>query len=315
MSKDRKALDTEMDENIQIDDHIHDERRDDKNRRFEDGKDKASEKKKKRVPVWIKKETLKYEKELVKLQIELLKLQRHVQDKGLKVLIIFEGRDAAGKGGTIKRVTEHLNPRGARVVALNKPSDVEKTEWYFQRYIKHLPSAGEIVLFDRSWYNRAGVESVLDFCTQDEHRKFLHTVPRLEDMLVSSGIILIKLYFSVSKEEEAKRFKSRMINPLKQYKFSPIDKYSQELWDEYTVAEYTMFMASHTIHAPWAVIDSNNKKKARINAIKHIISHIDYPDKIKNKHLKVDDEIVFSADKKIAEFDGSFSDKHTTRNL
>ena len=312
MSKERKVIDTEIDEDISIDEHLHKERRKEAEQHYEDGRKKAKGKKKKRVPVWIKEETIAYEKELVKLQIELLKMQREVQEKGLKVLIIFEGRDAAGKGGTIKRVTEHLNPRGARVVALNKPSDVEKTEWYFQRYIKHLPSGGEIVLFDRSWYNRAGVESVMGFCTQDEHRKFLHTVPRLEDMLVSSGIILIKLYFSVSKEEEAKRFKSRMINPLKQYKFSPIDKYSQELWDEYTVAEYTMFMASHTVHAPWAVIDSNNKKKARLNAIKHILSHIDYPNKLKKRHLKVDDAIVYSADKKIAEFDSGFSNKATT---
>ncbi len=312
MSKERKVIDTEIDEDISIDEHLHKERRKEAEQRYEDGRKKVKGKKKKRVPVWIKEETIAYKKELVKLQIELLKMQREVQEKGLKVLIIFEGRDAAGKGGTIKRVTEHLNPRGARVVALNKPSDVEKTEWYFQRYIKHLPSGGEIVLFDRSWYNRAGVESVMGFCTQDEHRKFLHTVPRLEDMLVSSGIILIKLYFSVSKKEEAKRFKSRMINPLKQYKFSPIDKYSQELWDEYTVAEYTMFMASHTVHAPWAVIDSNNKKKARLNAIKHILSHFDYPNKLKKRHLKVDDAIVYSADKKIAEFDSGFSNKATT---
>lgn len=310
MDKDRKIIDVETEEGISIDKQIHGERRKKQNKRYEDGKRKASKKKKKRVPVWIKEETIAYEKELVKLQIELLKMQREVQEKKLKVLIIFEGRDAAGKGGTIKRVTEHLNPRGARVVALNKPSDVEKTEWYFQRYIKYLPSGGEIVLFDRSWYNRAGVEAVMGFCTQDEHRKFLHTVPRLEDMLVSSGIILIKLYFSVSKEEEAKRFESRMVNPLKQYKFSPIDKYSQELWDEYTIAEYTMFMASHTVHAPWAIIDSNNKKKARLNAIKHILSHFDYPNKLKKKHLSIDEKIVYSADKKIAEFDKSYSN-HT----
>jgi len=265
-----------------------------------------SKKGKNRVPVWIKKETLAYNKELELLQIELLKMQMHVQEKGLRMLIIFEGRDAAGKGGTIKRVTEHLNPRGAKVVALSKPSDVEKTQWYFQRYINHLPSAGEMVLFDRSWYNRAGVEPVMGFCTQQEHRRFLHTVPRLEDMLVNSGLILIKLYFSVSKEEQAKRFESRVTNPLKQYKLSPIDKYSQELWDEYTVSEYTMFMASHTEHAPWAIIDSNNKKKARINAIKHILSFVDYPNKIKAKYLKPDSKIVTSANIKIAEFDKSY---------
>ena len=259
--------------------------------------------KKKRLPVWIKEETLQYEIELELLQIELLKLQRHVKEQGLKILMIFEGRDAAGKGGTIQRITEHLNPRGARVVALNKPSDTEKTQWYFQRYIPHLPSGGEIVLFDRSWYNRGGVEPVLGFCTQDEHQEFLHAVPFLEKMLVDSGIILIKLYFSVTKEEEAKRFKERETNPLKKYKLSPTDQYSQTLWDNYTVAEYSMFMASDTKHAPWTVIDSNDKKKARINTIKHILKQIDYPGKIKKKHLKIDKKIILSTDDKIAEFD------------
>ncbi|TET88677.1 MAG: polyphosphate kinase 2 [Sulfurovum sp.] len=240
--------------------------------------------------------------------MELLKLQKHVKEQGLKVLLIFEGRDAAGKGGTIKRVTEHLNPRGARVVALNKPSNVEKTQWYFQRYIQHLPSAGEIVVFDRSWYNRAGVEPVMGFCTQEEHQSFLHEVPFLEKMLVGSDIVLIKLYFSVSKNEEAKRFKERARNPLKQYKLSPIDEYSQTLWDKYTIAEYSMFLATHTEHAPWTVIHSDNKKKARINCIKHILNQIDYPDKIKQKHLKIDKEIVCTADVKIAEFDKNVSD-------
>ena len=294
MSKKEKALDHVVDNREKH--HTKDEKENRSN----------SKKGKNRVPVWIKKETLAYNKELELLQIELLKMQMHVQEKGLRMLIIFEGRDAAGKGGTIKRVTEHLNPRGAKVVALSKPSDVEKTQWYFQRYINHLPSAGEMVLFDRSWYNRAGVEPVMGFCTQQEHRRFLHTVPRLEDMLVNSGLILIKLYFSVSKEEQAKRFESRVTNPLKQYKLSPIDKYSQELWDEYTVSEYTMFMASHTEHAPWAIIDSNNKKKARINAIKHILSFVDYPNKIKAKYLKPDSKIVTSANIKIAEFDKSY---------
>ena len=273
-------------------------------KRFEE-EEKRDERKKKRVPVWIKQEVLDYEKELQKLQIELLKLQRHVKEQGLKMLILFEGRDAAGKGGTIKRITEHLNPRGARVVALNKPSDVEKTQWYFQRYVQHLPSGGEIVLFDRSWYNRAGVEPVMGFCTQEEHKEFLHEVPFFERRLVNSGIILIKFYFSVSKEEQAKRFKERETNPLKQYKLSPIDKYAQKVWDKYTVAEYSMFMASHTENTPWTVIHSDNKKKARINSIKHILNQIDYPEKIKAKHLKVDDEIVCSADAKIAEFDHS----------
>jgi len=271
-------------------------------KRFEK-EEKRTAKKKKRVPVWTKEENLKYDKELETLQIELIKLQTHVKEQGLKVLMIFEGRDAAGKGGTIQRITEHLNPRGARIVALNKPSDIEKTQWYFQRYIPHLPSGGEIVLFDRSWYNRGGVEPVLGFCTQDQHQEFLHSVPFLEKMLVASGIILIKLYFSVTKEEEAKRFAERAENPLKKYKLSPTDQYSQTKWDSYTVAEYSMLMASDTEHAPWTIIDSNDKKKARINTIKHILNQIDYPDKIKKKHLKVDKKIILSADDKIAEFD------------
>jgi len=270
-----------------------------------------AKKKKNRIQIWVKREKLEYEAELKKLQIELLKLQNYVKDQQLKVLLIFEGRDAAGKGGTIKRVTEHLNPRSARVVALNKPSDVEKTQWYFQRYVQHLPSAGEIVLFDRSWYNRAGVEPVLGFCTHEEHREFLHEVPQFEKMLVTAGIILIKFYFSVSKDEEAKRFKERATNPLKQYKLSPIDKYSQTLWDKYTVAEYSMFLASHTEHAPWTVIDSDNKKRARINCIKTILGHINYPNKINRKDLIVDEDIVSSADDKIEKFDNNINLLHS----
>ncbi len=313
MGKKEKMLDDEtVDDRTKIEEQIHDERREEGRKEFDEKKakeEKRGERKgKKRVPVWIKQEVLDYEKELKKLQIELLKLQNYVKDQGLKMLIIFEGRDAAGKGGTIKRVTEHLNPRSARVVALNKPSDVEKTQWYFQRYVEHLPSAGEMVLFDRSWYNRAMVEPVLGFCTNEEHRDFLHEVPHFEQMLVNSGIILIKFYFSVSKEEEAKRFKERATNPLKQYKLSPIDKYSQILWDKYTVAEYSMFLASHTEHAPWTVIDSDNKKKARINCIKSILSYIDYPDKEKKKKLKIDKSIVMSAEAKIEQFDNSVVD-------
>ncbi len=307
MSNKRKIIYTEEDENTKIDEQIHGDRREKKNKEFKKGEQRASGKKKKRVPVWIKEEVLAYEKELEILQVELLKMQRYVKEQGLKMLIIFEGRDAAGKGGTIKRVREHLNPRGARVVALNKPSDVEKTQWYFQRYVQHLPSGGEIVMFDRSWYNRAGVEPVMGFCTQDEHQEFLHEVPFFERRLVNSGMILIKFYFSVSKEEQAKRFKERETNPLKQYKISDIDKYAQELWDKYTVAEYSMFMASHTETTPWTVIHSDNKKKARINAIKCILNQVDYPGKIRKKELKIDKEIVFSADDKIAEFDNSIA--------
>jgi polyphosphate kinase 2 len=235
--------------------------------------------KEERLPIWVKKSVLEYEEELKKLQIELLKLQNHVKDKGLKVLMIFEGRDAAGKGGTIKRITEHLNPRGARIVALDKPSDVEKTQWYFQRYAQHLPSAGEMVFFDRSWYNRAGVEPVMGFCTQEEHSEFLNHVSEFERMLVNSGIILFKFYFSVSKKEQARRFKERKTDPLKQFKLSPVDASSQDLWEKYTVAKLSMLRASHTGTAPWIIIRSDNKKKARLNCIKHILSGVQYPSK------------------------------------
>lgn len=232
-----------------------------------------------RLPIWVKESVVQYENELKKLQIELLKLQNHVKDKGLKILMIFEGRDAAGKGGTIKRITEHLNPRGARIVALDKPSDVEKTQWYFQRYTKHLPSAGEIVFFDRSWYNRGGVEPVMGFCTPKEHKEFLDHVSEFEKMLVNSGIVLFKFYFSISKKEQAVRFKERKTDTLKQFKLSPVDAKSQNLWDEYTAAKLLMLKASHTGTSPWIIIRSNNKKKARINCIKYILSSIQYPTK------------------------------------
>ncbi len=253
----------------------------------------------KKVQIWVKKEKLEYEAELRKLQVELLKFQNYVKEKGLKILMIFEGRDAAGKGGTIKRITEHLNPRGARVVALDKPSDIEKTQWYFQRYVQHLPAAGEIVLFDRSWYNRAGVEPVMGFCTQEEHKEFLHEVPEFEKMLVNSDINIFKFYFSVSKDEQKRRFDKRRTDPLKQYKLSPVDEKSQGLWDKYTIAKYSMLLASHTEHAPWTVIRSDDKKKARINTIKHILNHFDYPDKIDKKQLKADDKIRIHADDEI----------------
>ncbi len=252
-----------------------------------------------RVAVWKKKETIEYEHELKRLQIELLKMQNYIKETGKKVLMIFEGRDAAGKGGTIKRITEHLNPRGARVVALDKPSDIEKTQWYFQRYVQHLPAAGEIVLFDRSWYNRAGVEPVMGFCTQEEHKEFLHEVPEFEKMLINSDIQIFKFYFSVSKDEQKRRFEQRRTDPLKQYKLSPVDEKSQGLWDKYTIAKYSMLLASHTDHAPWTIIRSDNKKKARINTIKHILNHFDYPDKIDKKELKADDNIRIPADKEI----------------
>lgn len=259
-------------------------------------KDKES----KYVTIRVKKKKLKYEKELEKLQIELLKLQSYIKEKGLKVLILTEGRDAAGKGGTIKRITEHLNPRGCRVVALEKPSDVERTQWYFQRYIKHLPSAGEIVIFDRSWYNRGGVEPVMGFCTNEEHNMFLRQVPKLEEMLVNSGIILFKFYFSVSKDEQKARFDSRKDDPLKQYKLSAVDQQSQILWEQYTLAKYSMLLASNTDFAPWTIIVSNDKKKARLNTIKSILARIDYPKKISKKELEVDEKLVKTGSQEIA---------------
>jgi polyphosphate kinase 2 len=245
-----------------------------------------------KVQIWVKKETLAYEEELEKLQVELLKFQNHVKDKGLKILMIFEGRDAAGKGGTIKRITEHLNPRGARIVALEKPSDKETSQWYFQRYVKHLPSAGEMVLFDRSWYNRSMVEPVMGFCTEREHHKFLKDAPEFEKMIVDEGIQIFKFYFSVSKKEQERRFKARETDPLKQYKLSPVDKESQKLWDEYTLAKFMMLSATHTESAPWTIVKSDNKKKARVNCIKHILSFVDYPNKISKKEIITDKEII-----------------------
>jgi len=296
---------TEIDLVKNMDEVVHEERR-------KETKEPSSEKRSKnsengRLPIWVKQSVLEYEEELKKLQIELLKLQNHVKDEGLKILMIFEGRDAAGKGGTIKRITEHLNPRGARVVALDKPSDVEKTQWYFQRYVQHLPSAGEIVFFDRSWYNRAGVEPVMGFCSEEEHKEFLHEVGEFERMLVNSGVILFKFYFSVSKNEQAKRFKERKTDPLKQYKLSPVDAKSQELWDKYTIAKYSMLLASHTEHAPWVVIRSDNKKKARLNCIKHILQRVEYPKKIKNGHLKISDKILLGGDEELKMMESSMS--------
>ena len=253
---------------------------------------KTNSKNKGKVQVWIKKETIEYEQELHRLQVELLKFQNHVKENGLKVLMLFEGRDAAGKGGTIKRITEHLNPRGAKVVALEKPSDTERTQWYFQRYIQNLPSAGEMVLFDRSWYNRAGVEPVMGFCSEVEHKEFLREAPEFEKMLVNSGIIFIKFYFSVSKREQARRFEKRITDPLKQYKISPVDQEAQRLWDKYTIAKYSMLLSTNTPYAEWTVIKSDNKKKARINRIKHILSHVEYPNKISDDYLQEDHEIL-----------------------
>ena len=220
-----------------------------------------------------------YDREKALLQVELLKVQRWVRSSGVRVVILFEGRDAAGKGGTIKRFMEHLNPRGARVVALDKPSDVERGQWYFQRYVNHLPTAGEMVLFDRSWYNRAGVERVMGFCTGQEYLEFLRQCPEVERMLVNSGIRLFKFWFSVSQEEQAYRFDRRKTDPLKQWKISPIDLASLNKWDEYTHAKEAMFFYTDTADAPWTVIKSDDKRRARIAAMQHFLSKLSYPDK------------------------------------
>ncbi len=249
---------------------------------------------KKRQAVWVKKFTLEYEEELNTLQIELLKWQKHVIAKEERVLLLFEGRDAAGKGGTIKRIVEHLNPRGARVVALLKPSDRERTQWYFQRYVQHLPSGGEIVLFDRSWYNRAMVEPTMGFCTDEENKRFLKDVPMLEAMLVKNGILLFKFFFSVSKDEQMSRFKARETSPLKQYKISPVDREAQERWDDYTVRKFQMLNETNRTISPWTIIRSDNKKKARLNCIKHILSKVEYENKISEERLQTDPEIVIS---------------------
>ena len=220
-----------------------------------------------------------YEKQKYRLQVELLKLQAWVKDTGQRVVILFEGRDAAGKGGTIKRLMENLNPRGARVVALEKPSDVERGQWYFQRYISHLPTAGEMVLFDRSWYNRAGVEKVMGFCTDVEYDEFLRAVPEFERHLVRSGVRLFKFWFSVSREEQRRRFKERKAHPLKQWKLSPIDLASLDKWDAYTLAKEAMFVNTDTSDSPWTVVKSDCKKRARLNAMRYLLHRMPYTNK------------------------------------
>ena len=224
-----------------------------------------------------------YEKHKQELQVELLKVQSWVKTTGQKIVVFFEGRDAAGKGGTIKRFMEHLNPRAARVVALEKPTEHERGEWYFQRYIKHMPTNGEMVFFDRSWYNRAGVERVMGFCSSTEYLEFMRQVPDLERMLVRSGIRLFKYWFSVTHEEQDRRFQSRKGDPLKQWKLSPIDELSQGKWPEYTDAKEAMFFYTDTADAPWTVIKSDDKKRARLNCMQHFLSNLDYPDK--NTHV------------------------------
>ncbi|MGE9291189.1 MAG: polyphosphate kinase 2 [Puniceicoccales bacterium] len=229
------------------------------------------------------------------LQVELLKMQRWVKDNGKKIVVLFEGRDAAGKGGTIRRFMEHLNPRGARVVALEKPNEKERGQWYFQRYVENLPTAGEITLFDRSWYNRAGVERVMGFCSDEEYQEFMRSVPQFEEMLVRSGIILVKYWFSVSPAEQRVRFQARETDPLKQWKLSPIDRASQDKWSDYTAAKEDMFRYTATPMAPWTVIKSDDKKRARINCFHDLLYRIDYTQKNEEVVHRPDPMIVSNA--------------------
>jgi len=233
-----------------------------------------------------------YERQKYRLQVELLKLQAWVKETGQKVVILFEGRDAAGKGGTIKRFMEHLNPRGARVVALEKPSEIERGQWYFQRYVQHLPTNGEIVLFDRSWYNRAGVERVMGFCSDQEYLEFVRQCPEFERMLVRNGTHVIKFWFSVSREEQRRRFGERKVHPLKQWKLSPIDMASLDKWDDYTKAKEAMFFHTDTADAPWTVIKSNCKKRARLNAMRYVLHKLPYTNKDTTRIGNLDPLIV-----------------------
>jgi len=257
-----------------------------KNLDTQDGKDKTA--------IWIKNWHLAYEIELKKLQIELMKLQQDMKATGKRLLLIFEGRDAAGKGGTIKRFIAHLNPRNTRVVALSKPNETETTQWYFQRYVSQLPSAGEMVFFDRSWYNRAMVEPVMGFCTDEQNKRFLKDVPLLEELLVKDGITLFKFYFSVSKDVQKERFDSRKTDPLKQYKLSPVDNLAQDYWDQYSVRKFQMLSETNRTIAPWTVIRSDNKKLARINCMKHVLSQMEYKNKLPDEELVPDPEIIIS---------------------
>ena len=249
-----------------------------------------------------------YEQHKKELQVELLKVQNWVKQTGERIVVLCEGRDAAGKGGTIKRFMEHLNPRAARVVALEKPTDKERGQWYFQRYIKHLPSRGEMVFFDRSWYNRAGVERVMGFCTSTEYLEFMRQVPDLERMLARSGIRLFKYWFSVTHEEQLRRFGARSGDPLKQWKLSPIDEESRDKWDDYTDAKEAMFFYTDTADAPWTVIKSDDKKRARLNCMQHFLTHLDYPGKDRHIVHGPDPLIVGKPSQVIAKDDYFWSD-------
>jgi len=257
-------------------------------------RNEGRKKRKGTTAICVKNWHLSYEKELKTLQIELMKLQKHMQLTGDRILAIFEGRDAAGKGGTIKRITANLNPRNTRITALNKPNETESTEWYFQRYTQHLPHAGEMVLFDRSWYNRAMVEPVMGFCTDAQNKRFLKDVPMVEELLVKDGIKLFKFYFSVSKNVQKERFDSRKVDPLKQYKLSPVDNLAQEYWNDYSVRKFQMLSETNRTLSPWTIIRSDVKKKARINCIKFLLSEMDYEDKLPAKKLQFDPDIIIS---------------------
>ncbi|MBT8281460.1 MAG: polyphosphate kinase 2 [Muriicola sp.] len=235
------------------------------------------------MPVNKALQNLRYEEELRLLQIEMVNFQRWVKKKGIRVAVIFEGRDAAGKGGAIKRFKQHLNPRSTRVVALSKPTDVEKGQWYFRRYVKELPNPGEIVLFDRSWYNRAVVEPVMGFCNQQEYNQFMVQVPGFEHMLYEDGVKIIKFWFSISKKEQKKRMDSRLLNPLKKWKFSPVDQKGQELWDKYTYYKEHMFSKTHSTFSPWIIVKANSKKTARLESMRYVLSQFDYSNSHKSK--------------------------------
>ncbi len=258
--------------------------------------------------IWVKNNQMKYEIELKMLQIELMKLQKHMKATGMRILAFFEGRDAAGKGGTINRISAFLNPRNTRIVALSKPSDTELSQWYFQRYTPHLPAAGELVLFDRSWYNRAMVEPVMNFCSDEQHKRFLKDVPMFEEMLVKDGINLFKFYFSVSKDIQAKRFKARKLDPLKQYKLSPVDNLAQKYWDKYSVKKFQMLNESNRTLTPWTIIRSDSKKKARINCMKHLLQNVDYSGKLTEDQLTPDPEIIISGINEINDMEKNLFD-------
>ncbi|WP_372973413.1 polyphosphate kinase 2 [Muriicola sp.] len=237
----------------------------------------------KKIPITKALRNLRYEEELRLLQTEMVNFQRWVKKKNLRVAIIFEGRDASGKGGTIKRFKQHLNPRSTRVVALSRPTEVERGQWYFRRYIKELPNPGEIVLFDRSWYNRAVVEPVMGFCTQQEYNQFMVQVPGFEHMLYEDGVKIIKFWFSISKKEQKRRMDSRLLNPLKKWKFSPVDQKGQELWDKYTYYKEHMFSKTHSTFSPWIIVKANNKKTARLESMRYVLSQFDYTKAQKSK--------------------------------